>query len=262
MILKLRNHTAGFFSCLNLILFQIIDFLFLYKEIPSEIDCCQTFYWYKKNASDKLFYDFFNRNIDKSIDIEKMKISLPDIKEVDGNIQFEEYKKLDLTYFYELIDIYFKPTNKILNIKNELIKKYELNFENTCVLFLRGNDKATECNIPDYYEYINEAKNILANNSNIRFLIQSDETEFIETMKKEFQNNIIFYDEIRHISKDKNKTVDNHGRTPEYNLKYIYYFYAIVLIMSECKHVVCNTGNICFWIALCRKHTKNFIQLK
>src|SRR6056300_603646 len=126
MILKLRNHTGGFFSCLNIILFQIIDFLFVYNEIPSEIDCCQTFYWYKKNPLDKLFYDFFNKNIDKPIDIKKLKLSLPNIKNVDGNIQFEEYKKLNLTYFYEMIDIYFKPTDKILNIKNELIKKYEI----------------------------------------------------------------------------------------------------------------------------------------
>lgn len=262
MILKLKSHTAGFFSCLNLILFQIIDFLLLHNEIPSEIDCIQTFYWYKKNPSDKLFYTFFNRNIDRLIDIESLKRCMPNINEIEGNIQFEEYKNLDLTYFYELIDIYFKPTEKILNIKQELMNKYRIDIENICVLFLRGNDKATECNIPEYNEYINEGKKILEKNNNIRFLIQSDETEFIETMKNEFKNNIIFYDEIRHISKDKKNTVDNHGKTPDYNLKYINYFYAIVLIMSECKHVICNTGNICFWIALCRKHTENFIQLK
>ena len=63
-----------------------------------------------------------------------------------------------------------------------------IDIENICVLFLRGNDKATECNIPEYNEYIIEGKKILEKNNNIRFLIQSDETEFIETMKNEFKN--------------------------------------------------------------------------
>ena len=51
--------------------------------------------------------------------------------------------------------------------------------------------------------------------------------EFFKTfiVKNEFKNNVIFYDEIRHISKNKNSTVDNHGKTPDNNLKYIYYFY-------------------------------------
>ena len=262
MILKLKPHDAGFFSNLNLIFFQIIYFLFSFNNYSIEFDCSQTFTWYKKNKSDKLFYQFFKKNINKSINIEKLKNSLPIINEIEGRIQFQEYKHLNLSSFYEIIDIYFKPSDNILRIKDELMNKYNINLKNTCALFLRGNDKATECHIPEYSDYIKEAKKILETNSNTRFLIQSDETEFIETMKNEFKNNVIFYDEIRHIPKNIKNTVDNHGKTPDNNLKYIYYFYAIVLIMSECNYVVCNTGNIPFWIALCRKHMNNFIQLK
>lgn len=262
MILNLKPHDSGFFSNLNLIFFQIVDFLILHNEHPTEINCLKTFTWYKKIQTDKLFYQFFNKNTNTSFDIEKLKLSLPKINNIGGDIQFEEYKYLNLSSFYEIIDIYFKPSNNVLRIKDDLLNKYNINLENTCALFLRGNDKATECHIPEYSDYIKVAKEILKTNSNIRFLIQSDETEFINTMKNEFKNNVIFYDEIRHIPKNTKKTVDNHGKTPDNNLKYIYYFYAIVLIMSECNYVVCNTGNIPFWIALCRKHVNNFIQLK
>ena len=95
----------------------------------------------------------------------------------------------------------------------------------------------------------------------MRFLIQSDESEFLEEMSNHFKNNFIFKDEIRHIKKDFKKTVDNHGKTPEENFHYSKYFLAIVLIMSRCKYVICNTGNISLWIALYRGNTSNFVQL-
>jgi hypothetical protein len=80
-------------------------------------------------------------------------------------------------------------------------------------------------------------------------------------MKNKFPNNIIFYEEIRAISKNITRTVDNHGQNPETNYKYALNFLAIVLIMAESKYVVCNSGNISLWIALFRENLENFIQL-
>lgn len=68
--------------------------------------------------------------------------------------------------------------------------------------------------IPSYDKYIIKGKELLKSNPTLKFLIQSDEKEFIEEMCKNFPNNIVFNDEIRVISKNINKTVDNHGRTP------------------------------------------------
>jgi len=73
-----------------------------------------------------------------------------------------------------------------------------------------------------------------------------------------FPNNIIFKDEIRHIYKT-NTTVDVVFK--ESNYKYSLYFLAIILIMSKCKYIICNTGNCALWMFFFRKTTDNIIQL-
>lgn len=70
-----------------------------------------------------------------------------------------------------------------------------------------------------------------------------------------FPNNIVFNDEIITINKNE-KTVDNHGKTPEINHKFALNFLAIVYIMSKCNYALCNSGNISLWILLYRRHFK------
>lgn len=75
-----------------------------------------------------------------------------------------------------------------MEIKYNLIE----NYENICVLFYRGNDKITEIKLPSYSDYIGYAKRVQNENPKVLYLIQSDETEFIETMTKEFPNSFYF----------------------------------------------------------------------
>ena len=173
----------------------------------------------------------------------------------------KKYDDTNLDIYFRYVDVYFNLSDQVINIYQNLINKYKLKFDNICVLFLRGNDKASECKIPSYNKYIEKGNELLKSNPDLKFLIQSDEKEFIDTMKTNFPNNIIFIDEIRVISKNIGQTVDNNGRTPELNHKYALNFLAIVYIMSQCKYVICNSGNISFWILMYRKHCVNFFQL-
>ena len=136
--------------------------------------------------------------------------------------------------------------------------KYTLDYNNICVLFYRGNDKNYETPICSYYEYFVKANNILEKNPNIKFLIQSDETQFIENFTSIFKNNsICFTDEIRHIPtclssvdfvmKDKNNIFSK-------------YYLAITIIMSRCKYIICGTGNCSLWILLYRGNSNNVLQ--
>ena len=74
----------------------------------------------------------------------------------------------------------------------ELQEKYNLDYNNICVLFYRGNDKKTETKLKSYDEVIQHGKNILEKDPNIRFLIQSDEQEFIETCEATLNNYVVF----------------------------------------------------------------------
>ena len=274
MSLTLRNHYAGFFSCCSMRLFQILIFISKEKRIPFQINNKPSFGWYNnKDNSKDVFLDFFETNPDiavncKNVFIERKFIpsnySETDALALDylgGNMQFMKYSELRLEEYYTYVAKYFSPTLPIISLTNELVSKYKVDYKNTCVLFLRGNDKNKECTTPSYELYKKEAYEILHKNPTTRFLIQSDEKEFIDEMSIAFPNNIVFRDEIRVILKDIRRTVDNNGNTPFENYHFVRNFIAIVLIMSQCKYVVCNTGNISLWVVLFRANTNNVIQL-
>jgi hypothetical protein len=153
---------------------------------------------------------------------------------------------------------YFSPSVEINKIVDNLEKKYNLIYENICVLFYRGNDKIRETKKCGYEEYLNYANQLLENNPKIVFLIQSDETEFIEFMTTRFPNiSFYFKDEIRHMKKC-NDTVDKkmNSQNYEFSKKYL----SITIIMSKCKYIICGSGNCDLWIMLYRGNNKNVIQ--
>ena len=133
-----------------------------------------------------------------------------------------------------------------------------MNYDNICVLFYRGNDKNTETLICNYDEYLIYANLVMKNNPNILFLIQSDETEFIDFMTQKFpKNSFYFKDEIRHMNKC-NSTVDHTMKEDIFTFSK--YYLAITIIMSKCKYIICGSGNCSIWIMFYREHSNNVIQ--
>ncbi len=259
MTLILKSHWAGFFSCCSLRLSQIIEHIKNYKHLPELIDNRESFLWYNPDKNIDILSNFFknydSRNIEYSYSIENI------IHINWGDIQFTKYNNLPFNELNPLIKLYFSPSENIINLIKQLKNKYNVNTLNTCAVFLRGNDKVTECSIPDYNQYIEYIDDIKIKNENIKFIFQSDETEFLNFMINKYPNNIIFKDEIRHISKNSHNTVDNYGNTTELNFEYAIKFLAIVYIMAQCNYIICNTGNISMWMSLFRGNTENLIQI-
>ena len=88
-----------------------------------------------------------------------------------------------------------------------------------------------------------------------RIWAQSDETEFLDL----FQDGLVLdTEDIRHCGR-KNTSVDRlvfQQSTQAYAKKFL----AIVLLMSECATVVCNSGNCSMWICLFRGGTRGVHQ--
>ncbi len=248
------SHNHGFFSCSTMKLHYIIKYFNDNKKLPNEVDSKNCYGWYKKtfNDNDITFHYFKHYNgIPLNIDYNR---------DIDYNewYQFRRYNKLDFEGIIPFINKYFSPSDLILKIIEEMENKYEIDYNNIVVLFFRGNDKSTEVpELPSYDEYIYYGKIALEQNPNLKFLIQSDETDFITTMAKTFPNNIIFRDEIRHIQ-DRTSTVDKID--PSTNFKYSLNYLAITIIMSKCKYIICNAGNCAIWIMLYRGNANNIIQ--
>ncbi len=251
------THNAGFFSCCSIKLCEIITYIKQKKNTPDIVDSSKQFSWYKNetNKDKDITYDYFeNYN----------NITVTDINIIDpidfrwDHCQFRNYSNLDYKLITPLIKKYFSPSVEITEIINNIEKKYNLSYENICVLYYRGNDKNKETKICSYAEYLSYINQILKKNPKIVFLIQSDETEFIEFMTNKFPNNSFYFkDEIRHMKKC-NDTVDRKmsSQNYEFSKKYL----AITIIMSKCKYIICGSGNCDLWIMLYRGNTTNVIQ--
>ncbi len=247
------QHDGGFFSCCSVRLHFLIEFFNKYKQLPLNYVTKKYFECNKKYPDEDLTFHYFEHYNNSKEQIEYTK----DI-EFKEWFQYKIYNTLDLENLLPFIKKYFTPSRKILEIVEMMEKKYNIDYDNICVLFYRGNDKATEIKLPTIDYYIEYGKTILKDNPNIKFLIQSDETNFLNDMKEEFPNNLIFYDEIRHIYK-KNTTVNEVYK--ETNYQYSLYYYAITLIMSKCNYIICNAGNCSLWMIFYRQHTNNIVEL-
>ena len=184
----IMKHNSGFFSCCSVKLHTIVHFINIKKKLPKIVDSFNQFKWYKKQKSEDITFDYFKNY--KNIDI---KFAQP--INYNQTYQFEKYSNLDYTRLLPLIKKYFSPSDKINRIINQIEKKYNLVYENICVLFYRGNDKNTETKKCSYDEYLKFAYKIQKENPNIFFLIQSDETQFIEFMRNKFPNNSFYFKE-------------------------------------------------------------------
>lgn len=251
------THSSGFFSCCSIRLDAIIYFININKEFPLIVDSSKQFSWYKPlNYDGDITYEYFEHsdNMGKNI-------VLNDSVNIDyfQNYQFIDYSLLDFNQICPIVLKYFYPSNQIVDIIKRMEEKYNLDYDNICVLFYRGNDKNLETTICGYNDYIEYAQRMLQQKPNIRFLIQSDETEFIELMIHTFPHNSFFFkDEIRHMNKCDNSTVDVYYTHLNHNASK--YYLGITIIMSKCEYIICGSGNCSIWIVLYRGNTKNVYQ--
>lgn len=240
------DHNGGFFSCCAVKLAKICEFVNIYHKMPT-VDSSKQFQLYKIGNNDITFDYFKKYNID---------ISINGTIDFHWDHQWIDYSKLKFLEIKPVFDNYFTPTNEIINIVSFIEKKYNLNYDNICVLFYRGNDKNRETTICNYDEYLKKANEIKNKHPTINFLIQSDETGFINEMLK-LSNSFYFKDECRHMNKC-NSSVDLVMRSQ--NHIFSKFYLAITIIMSKCKYIVCGTGNCSLFIMLYRNNVNNVYQ--
>jgi hypothetical protein len=250
-----EHKLGGFFSCCSIKLMYIVLYANLFLKIPDYVDSSQLFLWYKEEDKERdITYNYFEHynNINEIINIKTP------IENISENSQYNIYSLLDFNSINPFVKKYFSPSKSILKFIEDIEKKYNIDYNNICVLFYRGNDKNRETVICDYSEYLVYANKILENNPDILFLIQSDETEFINFISEKFPNNSFYLkDEIRHIPKcDSTVDIILKDKNPVFSK----YYLAITIIMSKCKYIICGTGNCSFWIILYRGNSNNVIQ--
>ena len=259
------KQNAGFFSCCSVRLNSIITFYNRYGRLPEKVDSSYQFRLYKLHSKleQDITYDYFAREDDAAN-------SVPPPRKIDylERYQFSNFEFLDYKGIVPIVQRYFSPSQQIQNAICDIEDKYKLDYKNLCVLFFRGNDKGTEMFLPSYSAFLERARAQLKTNPQTTFLLQSDETEFLEYMARELGHCgdgdipprvIIFNDEIRHMRRQRS-SVDKLPDSTKTNYYYSQLFLAITIIMSRANTVICTSGNCSIWIAFYRGGADGIIQ--
>lgn len=254
------NHNAGFFSCCSVRLSQIVRY---FNEggrfrIPACVDSSNQFRWYKPPQALKKditfeYFTHYDEDMKHSIQFPKQRITS------DHHDQYRRYSTLPYHHLKPFIDTYFSLALPIRDLVKTLEHKYGLVYDDICVLFYRGNDKAKETKLCSYEEMVHHARQIIVKHPRARILIQSDETEFLEYVSSVFPNNAFYFkDEIRHMHRNPSTTVD---KTMKHDIEYFSkYYLAITWVMSQCKWIVCTSGNCSLFIMYYRGHSQGVYQ--
>ena len=250
------THNAGFFSCCVVKLLDIINYFNYNKKLPDNVDSSLQFELYRPNylkTDDDITYHFFNKenSINKDNNINY-------VNAVDYNIriQFDNYNNIDYKSLLPFINKYFTPNIDIINIQNNLLNKYNIITNEYCAVYYRGTDKYSETIIGSYNIYIDKMNEIKNKDNNIKFIIQSDEENFIKIIKQNFKDSIIF---IENKTSTTNKGI-HFEHTSNENYLIIKYFFAILLILSKCKYIICSSGNCSIWMMFYRNNGNNVHQ--
>ncbi len=248
-ILKV-THNAGFFSCCSVRLFDIINYFNSNKELPQEVDSSDQFKIHKNENID--ITNIFFSNSDENIVYDKDVV----FSNADNEPQFSDYNLINYDQVTPFINKYFKPSDTTKNTIDKFISKYNIKLDETCGVFYRGLDKHRETDVADYETYIKKCLDIRSK-YNVRFFVQTDESEFLKAFINVFPDTI-YISEIPTMSKS--DTLLTYHIPMENRVEFGVNFLSATMILSRCKYLVTHSGNCGKWACLFRGNINNVYQ--
>lgn len=246
--LELSHPHGGLFSCCSVKLTSIIEF-YKINLIEPIINYDNLFSKYAVGNLNNIFFECSNL---------QPTLNYNDIFDFNVNTQFNEYKNIEFNKANKWIQKYFSPSQTIkdrINYFYQIYPKFKSN--NICSIFYRGNDKITEIPIPSYNQFIDKAKILKKQESNIIFHIQTDELEFQQEFSAIFPNSF-FCKEIPMINRSMTSVSDTIPKI--HRLKFAIDFLSIVYILSKSKYLITHSGNCGLWAVLLRGNYENVHQ--
>ncbi|MGP8069928.1 MAG: hypothetical protein ACLP5V_08565 [Candidatus Bathyarchaeia archaeon] len=204
-------------------------------------------------AGENLFNLYFepNTNVDTR--------QLPQVLPLDYH---GVYSALPFNKLNPYVQNYFVPSNAIRKKQEELVSKYNIDYEKTVALWYRGTDKWIELSpIPPRYHILETAR-LLATDDDLRVLVQTDQEQIRDECMMHFGKRGFYFDElpvtssltgVHHIP------AESRGMS---NFQFGINLLAVVNIIARCRYIVSGTGNLAFWACLYRGSAKNTAQFR
>lgn len=248
--IKFTSGGYGFFSNCNEILRSTISTC-VKNNCLFELDLSNCWSWYKDNQNDDVYEKFFKPNS------KNFEIIQGNFLTVGQGDQYSNYKLINYDFVNPFVEKYFTLSDEVMFIVDELVVKYNIDFEKTIAVLYRGNNKINETNIPSYENVNTKLSEIKDNYPNHKIIIQSDEQEFCDFMLTH-KNSFVFHESIK-----TNRSPSSHiiQVVPQgYKVYNAQIFLAIMFIISKCDVVLLNSGNVGMWSCLFRGNAKNVYQ--
>lgn len=251
LIIKHVNPHAGFFSNCSVILHDIVGFYNLNKKLPVAINTSNMFNLYKKNGDDDIKDTFFYTDKD---------INIPNTNHIHISLycyQFDNYKKVPYKELTPFIRKYFRPSKHILELKQSIINKYNINPKKCVGVYYRGTDKFKETALDSFESFLLTIKNVTEHNDNT-ILLQTDSEPFLNyILNKNLAKKIIVISENAVSNKN---TGIHYERSKVENFIEIQYLLATILILAECNALITSSGNVSIWMMFFRGCANNVYQ--
>jgi len=189
-------------------------------------------------------------------------VDLHSLAEVRPTHQSLIYEDLDFEKLNPYIQNYFLPSEIVRAKQEELLRNYNIEYENTIGLCYRGTDKWLEIAQiqPEYY--VQEVKRLIAQDPELKVLIQTDQLQIRDRFVRALGERAFFLSELPvsssaigiHAMSESERGISNF----ELGIRLL----AAVTILAKCKYTITHTGSIGLWTYLFRGTPKNGCQLK
>jgi len=249
-------HNAGFFSCTSIALFNLIRYFNIYKKLPRHFDRSHQYSYYKitQNSDISPLY-YLSNNINIDIPYQKnVDIVVPD----DGSSpQFSDYRTVCISDIKPFVDKYFHVSEYVSGIVNEFESKYGFDYDNLCSVLYRGNDKSKETTLASHEEFLEKCAEVKKENPNVKFLVQTDEYEFLEKFLSIYEDSL-YIKEVPNIRKSDTAVhyVIERSTLPYFGANFL----AATICVSKCKHLITHSGNCGLWAVFYRGSMENVHQ--
>jgi len=239
-------HQSGFYSCINCLrisLYKLISEGILPKKISLE----NTLDWYKDHLNQDLYPILYKTDFSK-------------IDKINKNFQYEmfcatavRHLDLDLKNFIPIEEVYFLPSDIIVQNISTLEKKYNIDYTKTLAVLHRGTDKHKETKLSPVNDWIETIEKYYEEGHKI--LIQTDDENAKKQFIEHFKDRCFTLEEMIYGS-DQNSNVKPHFNKTQWSIN----FESVMHIISKCNRMINHAGNVAMIPILYRKSLVKTIQ--
>ena len=246
------THDAGFFSICSTALYEIAK---ASSEIQA-VDASSTFRAFKESPTKNLWPDIFVSpgpvDQSQSLQISRSRAAhrLP---------HHSIYRFINFRATNALVQNFFAPSKRITAQLDRLTADYSLDASTLIAVCYRGTDKATEVRQNPLAKYLKVTRDLALRYPSHRILLQTDDSNARELFAKEFGQQVTWFAELPTTT---SATVMHKLVAVAEREEFAANLVAATILLSRAAHVVTYTGNLGYWIALYRGHTKGLIQLR